>query len=69
MDLSIIIVNWNGAAVLRDCLTSIYQFRHSVDYEVIVVDNDSSDDSVAMVHREFPLVRVVCNAKSGLRRW
>ena len=62
MDLSIIIVNWNGVAVLRDCLASIYGMDHAVAFEVIVVDNASSDDSVAMVRREFPQVRVLCNS-------
>lgn len=45
VDLSIIIVNWNGAAVLPECLESIAKYPPSVPYEVIVVDNDSSDAS------------------------
>lgn len=62
MDLSIIIVNWNGLTVLRDCLASIHAIGHAVAFEVIVVDNDSSDESVAMVRNEFPQVRVLCNS-------
>jgi len=61
MELSVIIVNWNGKNVLRDCLSSIYRIRHRVDFEVIVVDNASSDDSVRMLQSEFPTVRVLCN--------
>jgi GT2 family glycosyltransferase len=64
MDLSIVIVNWNGHGVLRDCLMSIYQLDHAVEFEVIVVDNDSSDGSVAMVRGEFPQVRLVLNTSN-----
>lgn len=64
MDLSIVIVNWNGLTVLKDCLASIYASTHEVEFEVIVVDNDSQDDSVAMVRRDFPHVRLVCNSSN-----
>jgi N-acetylglucosaminyl-diphospho-decaprenol L-rhamnosyltransferase len=46
-ELSIIIVNWNGGELLRRSVESVIAFPPSVEYEVIVVDNDSSDDSVA----------------------
>jgi GT2 family glycosyltransferase len=45
--LSIIIVNWNGGELLRRCVESVVSSPPSVDYEVIVVDNASSDDSLA----------------------
>ena len=64
MDLSIVIVNWNGITVLRDCLASVYGISHESDFEVIVVDNDSRDDSVAMVRREFPKVKILCNSRN-----
>ena len=51
--LSIIIVNWNSGDVLRECIRSIYTSTKT-DMEIIVVDNNSSDDSVAMIRREFP---------------
>lgn len=46
-DLSIIIVNYNSGELLRNCLRSIER-ELSVDYEVVVVDNASSDDSIAL---------------------
>ena len=46
-ELSIIIVNWNGGELLRSCLRSIAQSPPSVAYDIVVVDNASSDDSVA----------------------
>lgn len=54
--LSILIVNWNTRDLLKKCLASIYQFPPNTSYEIIVVDNDSSDGSCDMVKREFPAV-------------
>lgn len=54
MDLSIIIVNWNSAKFLRDCLGSIYSQVHDVEFEVIIVDNASFDGSAELVDHEFP---------------
>ena len=47
VELSIIIVNWNGGELLRSCLRSIAEAPPSVSYDIIVVDNASSDASVA----------------------
>jgi len=46
-ELSIIIVNWNGGKLLRSCFRSIAQAPPSVSFDIVVVDNASSDDSVA----------------------
>ena len=46
-ELSIVIVNWNGGELFRRCIESIERYRPAVPCEVIVVDNASSDDSVA----------------------
>lgn len=63
LDCSIIIVNWNVCALLRHCLASLPDAAGSrLRYEVIVVDNASDDDSVAMVRAEFPAVRLRANA-------
>lgn len=51
IDLSIIIVNWNTKKLLIDCLTSILGQTEKLNYEVIVVDNGSSDGSVAAVRK------------------
>ena len=59
LDVSIIIVNWNTKDLLRNCIKSIYQQSGSVVYEVVVVDNASSDGSVGMVRSEFPQVKVI----------
>ena len=61
MDLSVIIVNWNTKKLLEDCLTSIFKYTRGLDFEVIVVDNGSSDSSPAMVKKKFPQVKLIPN--------
>jgi N-acetylglucosaminyl-diphospho-decaprenol L-rhamnosyltransferase len=46
-DLSVIIVNWNGGEFLRRCLRNLLQYPPSCTYEILVVDNCSTDDSLA----------------------
>lgn len=55
---SVIIANWNGARHLRVCLDSLRRQTHP-DFEVIVVDNGSTDESVAMVQEAYPEVRLL----------
>ncbi|WP_262693631.1 glycosyltransferase family 2 protein [Kordiimonas aquimaris] len=64
MDLSIIIVNWNTRAMLRDCLHSVFDGSPKGSFEVLVVDNASNDGSAAMVSREFPATRLYCNSEN-----
>jgi GT2 family glycosyltransferase len=59
--LSVIIVNWNTAGLLEACLESIRQNATGLRYEVIVVDNGSSDGSVGMVKRRFPEAILIAN--------
>jgi GT2 family glycosyltransferase len=61
IDLSTIIVSWNTRDLLRECLASLEHETTSLAREVIVVDNDSSDDSVGMIRREFPNVVLIEN--------
>jgi len=66
-DLSIVIVNWNVRDLLRRCLHSIlpiYQSTNLPNTEIIVVDNASSDGSVAMIEEEFPEVRLIANSEN-----
>ena len=64
MDVSIVIVNWNTRNILRDCLTSIYEESGNIQFEIIVVDNASSDGSVEMIKSEFPQVILIKNCKN-----
>ncbi|WP_084151250.1 glycosyltransferase family 2 protein [Azohydromonas australica] len=62
MDVSVCIVNWNTREMLRRCLRSLRDHTRGLEFEVIVVDNASSDGSVAMMETEFPEVIVVASA-------
>ncbi len=64
MTLSICIVNWNTCDLLRACLRSIQTYPPSEPYEVIVVDNASTDGSAEMVCREFPEVILIANKEN-----
>ncbi|MFL6230747.1 MAG: glycosyltransferase family 2 protein [Pyrinomonadaceae bacterium] len=53
-ELSFIIVNWNGGELLRRCLKSIASYRPGVPYEVVVVDNASTDGSREWLRSDGP---------------
>lgn len=59
MEVSIIIVNYNTKDLLKDCIKSIKEKTLGVEYEIIVVDNDSSDGSIEMLRKEFPDIRAI----------
>ncbi len=59
--LSIIIVNYNARDFLKQCLDSLYEAKCGYRFEILVVDNHSSDDSCAMAQEYFPEVRIIKN--------
>ena len=61
LDLSIVIVNYNVKEFLSQCLDSIYQSKTNYGFEVIVVDNQSSDSGEAEILSQFPKVRWINN--------
>lgn len=56
---SVVILNWNGAEMLRTFLPSVVKFTNSELAEICVADNGSTDKSVDVVSREFPTVRLI----------
>lgn len=60
---SIIIPHWNGIDVISECLNSLEKSTYS-NYELIVVDNNSSDDSVKIIKSIFPNVILIENSKN-----
>lgn len=63
-ELTISICSWNTASDLRACLESLQSVRTEAPFEVIVVDNASTDGSPDMVDREFPWVRLLRQSRN-----
>jgi GT2 family glycosyltransferase len=55
---SVVVVNWNGKDLLEECLASLEQQTHGPT-EIIVVDNNSTDDSIPWLEEAHPRVRIV----------
>jgi len=55
---SIIVLNWNGIHFLKDCFDSIFA-QNGCEYEVILVDNNSSDNSVDFTKKNYPAVKIL----------
>jgi GT2 family glycosyltransferase len=60
---TVVIVNWNTADFTRRCIESVAATT-SVPYEIVLVDNASSDDSVGLIRASFPWVRLVQNSSN-----
>jgi GT2 family glycosyltransferase len=58
-DISVVIVNWNTRALLVECISAVERESAAITHDFWVVDNGSSDDSVAMLRRDFPHVHVI----------
>lgn len=57
MEASVIIPNYNGAEFIKECIDSL-KLQEYKDFEIIVVDNGSKDDSADLVEREYPGIRL-----------
>jgi GT2 family glycosyltransferase len=64
MKLSIVIICWNDLRVIRDCLRSIYEGTRITDFEIVVSDNGSVDESVEFIRKHYPGVRIVENQQN-----
>ena len=62
MKLSVIVVNHNACALLRQCLNSIIGACKGIDYELFIVDNASTDKSLDMLENDFPVARIIANS-------
>ncbi|MBI1747469.1 MAG: glycosyltransferase [Acidobacteria bacterium] len=63
---SIIIVNYNGSRFLFDCFSSLLAMKYPADLlDIIMVDNGSTDDSIALVQNNFPTVRIFKDSENS----
>ena len=53
-DVAIVIVTYNSEEHIAACLESVFAQRKSITQQVIVVDNDSRDGTVALIREKFP---------------
>ena len=59
----IIILNWNKGDLTIDCLESLYKMSYR-DFEVILVDNGSVDDSVDRISAKYPALKIIKNSEN-----
>lgn len=64
VDLSVVIVNYNGGELLELCLRSLYENLNNLNFEIILVDNCSTDSSLQIVEDRFPQVYLIKNTKN-----
>ena len=64
MDVSIIIVNYNTLKITSECIDSITEKVTDIEYEIILVDNASTDGSMELVRDKFPQVQLIVNQKN-----
>jgi GT2 family glycosyltransferase len=64
MDLSIVVVNWNTKGLVSRCLDSIYSYLEGAQFEVVVVDNASSDGSADHIRNVYPQVQLIHNEQN-----
>ena len=65
MQLSIIILNYNVRYFLELCVLSVQDAIQNIDAEIIVIDNNSPDDSCEMMKRRFPNVKLIENKENS----
>jgi hypothetical protein len=63
VDISIVIISHNHAPYLTPCLNSLYKYAEGFSFEVILIDNNSEDNTVELIKRDFPQVLLVENKK------
>ncbi len=64
MKIAVVILNWNGRALLEKFLPSIVEFSQD-DGEVYVADNASTDDSIDFLKKNYPEVKIIQNKTNG----
>ena len=64
MQLSVIILNYNVRYFLEQCVLSVQKALEGIDGEIIVIDNNSSDESCDMMQQRFPNIKLIANKEN-----
>ena len=64
VDLSIIVLSYNTTDLLKDCLSSLEKVKDEVNFEIVVVDNDSTDGSPEMLKNDYSEVILIQKNKN-----
>jgi N-acetylglucosaminyl-diphospho-decaprenol L-rhamnosyltransferase len=64
VDVSILIVSYNTRDLIVECIESIHAQTSRHSYEIIVIDNDSDDDSVEVIRERFPDVKLIASGEN-----
>ena len=63
LNIKVLILNWNGSTLISQCLASIEKLTYD-NFSTMVIDNASSDDSIAKIHTNYPSVDVLALDKN-----
>ena len=64
MMVSISIVTYNNDKIIKKCLQNIFKNINNIDFELIIVDNNSSDNTVSIIEKDFKNVRLIKNNRN-----
>ena len=64
MDVSIIIINYNTFSLTCKCIESLYKYNNGFSYEIILVDNASSECDAKIFSEKFPNINLVISEKN-----
>ena len=62
--ISVIIISFNGIDYIDDCLSSTTDSLKDTDFEIIVIDNNSTDGTVGFINRHYPQVHLIPNSSN-----
>ncbi|SRR3989339_464230 len=64
IDVSIVIISWRMKDLLKVCLDSIYKFTNRLNFEIIVIDNDSKDGTSEMIEKDYDKIILIKNPEN-----
>ena len=65
MQVSIVIINYNTFTLTSNCIRSVIECTHDIEYEIILIDNASTENNPEIFLKEFPQIKLVKSAING----